>query len=316
MRELDYKKKASWLFLPEGKKRKYDVDVFFVYPTVYIHSSKSKRHNMNPGNLLYRFFALVVTFWRARIFAGQCNAFVPHYRQAGLEILDMTAEQAAPYVAVAYQDVRDAFAYYMENINNGRPFIIAGHSQGSEQLLELMKREFAPGAAHLDRFIAAYLIGYSVTKDDIAQYPHLKIVGGEADTGGIITYNTSAAGLKLMRFVRPGAVCVNPLNWVTTSQYAPKALNLGSVLFDFGKYFKLEKKRFTGAYVDVEQGVLMIDKDALNELLHVTIGFLNMILMRRGTLHMLDIALFHRNLQQNVATRIRAYFDQMDAGGG
>lgn len=302
--------------MPEGKKRKYDVDVFFVYPTVYMHSSKSKRHNMNPGNLIYRLFALALTFWRARIFAGQCNIFAPHYRQAGLEILDMTDEQGAPYVAVAYRDVSDAFAYYMENINNGRPFIIAGHSQGSEQLLELMKREFAPGAAYLDRFVAAYLIGYSVTKGDIAQYPHLKIVSGEADTGGIITYNTSAAGLKLMRVVRPGTVCVNPLNWVTTSRYAPKTLNLGSVLFDFGKYFRLEKKYFTGAYVDTEQGVLMIDKDALNELLHVTIGFFNMLLISRGTLHMLDIALFHRNLQRNIAARIRTCLGRTNNGGG
>jgi len=307
MKELNYAHKGSWLFLPEGKKLEYGVDVFFVYPTVYAHPSKSRRHNMNPKNLLFRFFALMLTLWRAKIFAGQCNVFVPHYRQAGIEILDMDDEEARPYSEIAYGDVRDAFRYYMENLNGGRPFILAGHSQGSEQLLELMKREFAARPAYMGRFIASYIIGYSVTKDDLREHPHLKIAEGEADTGSIITYNTSAVGLKLMRVVRPGAVCVNPLNWVTTSKYAPKKLNIGSVLFDFGKYFKLEKKNFTGAYIDTTQGVLMIDRDALNELLHIRIGFLNRILIHRGTLHMLDIALFHRNLQKNVRTRIDAF---------
>ena len=115
-----------------------------------------------------------------------------------------------------------------------------------------------------------------------------------------------------MRVVLPDSICINPLNWKTTTEYAPKSLNLGSVLFDFGKYFRIERKHFTGAYIDEEQGVGMIDKGALNELLHIRIGFLNMILIRRQTLHMLDIALFHRNLQKNIAVRISKFSEQTE----
>ena len=35
-------------------------------------------------------------------------------------------------LALAYQDVSDAFKYYLENENNGRPIILAGFSQGSD----------------------------------------------------------------------------------------------------------------------------------------------------------------------------------------
>lgn len=306
MKPINYSTKSAWMFCPRGDKIIHYADVFFLYPTVYIHPGK-RRHNMNPYNIVYRFFAWCLTVWRAAVFKDSCNIFTPHYRQVGMEILDMTPEEVQPYVEIAYEDVKNAFYYYINNLNNGRPFVLAGHSQGSEQLLELLKREFK-GGAFSDKFVAAYLIGYSVTKDDLAQNPHLKIVQGELDTGGIITYNTSAEGLKLMKVVRrDGAVCVNPLNWVTTGEYAPPNTNLGSVLLDLGKNFRIERRHFTGAYVDTKKGVLMIDRTALNRLLRMHAGFLNSLLLQRGTLHMLDIALFHRNLQKNVKDRLGAF---------
>ncbi|MDL2236943.1 DUF3089 domain-containing protein [Christensenellaceae bacterium OttesenSCG-928-K19] len=305
---MDYAKKRSWVFRPDKVKRTKSADVFFVYPTVYIHPDKQKNHNMNTNNPIYRLFGWFMTIWRGRPFAESCNFFAPHYRQVGIESLEMTEEELKPFNEIAYTDVKDAFFYYMEHLNEGRPFILAGHSQGSVALLELIRREFGNGR-YDNLFVAAYLPGYSVTKQDIRNWPHMRLVEGEDDLGGIISYNTSAKGLRLMEVVLPDAVCVNPLNWKQTPEYAPKELNLGSVLFDFGKYFRLEKKHFTGAYIDEKQGVVMIDKDAMDELLHVRIGFLNWILIRRGTLHMLDIALFHRNLQKNTAVRIKKYFE-------
>lgn len=305
MRPIDHTHRSGWLFCPRGDEIKNGADVFFLYPTVYIHPGKH-RHNMNPYHLVYRFFAWCLTVWRAAVFKDSCNVFTPHYRQVGMEILDMTPDESQKYLEIAYSDVKNAFYHYINNLNGGRPFVLAGHSQGAEQLLELMKREFKDGA-YADRFVGAYLIGYSVTKDDLAKNPHLKIAQGELDTGSIVTYNTSAEGLKLMKVVKDGAVCVNPLNWVTTNEYAPPETNLGSVLLDLGKCFRIERRHFTGAYIDTKKGVLMIDRAALNRLLSVHAGFLNSILLHRGTLHMLDIALFHRNLQKNVKDRLASF---------
>lgn len=316
MKPLDYARRGSWLFRPKTEKLKYATDVFFVYPTVFIYPPNRKhRHNMNPYNPVWRFFAWFLTIWRGSIFRDSCNLYAPHYRQVTIESLERDDGEIEQYGWIALEDVKHAFHYYLEHINQGRPFILAGHSQGAMQLLKMMRDEFQRDREFKKRFVAAYLIGYSVTERNLRDHPHLKMVDGEDDLGGIISYNTSAKGLKLMRVVLPGAVCVNPLNWKKTSEYAPKELNMGSVLFDFGKYFRIEKKRFTGAYIDTKQGVLMIDHDALDALLHVRIAFLNKILIRRGTLHMLDIALFHRNLQHNIKVRIAKYFEQAAAAG-
>lgn len=308
---INHESRIGWLFRPEGEDITKPVDVFFLYPTVYVHPGKW-RHNLNPYHLIYRFFAWFLTVWRGKVFADACNIFTPHYRQAGIEILDMPAEEAAPYIEIAYRDVYNAFKYYIEYLNEGRPFILAGHSQGSEQILNLMKREFTDGK-YGNRFLGAYIIGYSVTKEDVEKHPQLRLAQSEDDLGSIVTYNTSAKGLKLMKVVRPGAVCVNPLTMNTDAKYAGKKRNIGSVLFDLGKHFKMEKRAFTGAYIDEEKGVVIIDSDALNELLHVKIGFLNEILLKRGTLHMLDIALFHRNLQASVRKRIEKYYETCGA---
>ena len=90
-------------------------------------------------------------------------------------------------------------------------------------------------AAALDyyrRMVAAYAIGYSVTKDDLEAYPHLKFATGESDTGVIISWNTEGKqnveeNAKNV-VVLPNAISINPLNWKLDETYAPASLNLGS----------------------------------------------------------------------------------------
>ncbi len=308
---MDYSLGMNWLFRPKKEKRIKETDVFFVYPTVFGRPGKKKHHNMNPYNPLMRFLAWVLTIWRASFLAEDCNVFTPHYRQVGIETLEMKESEAKPRFELAYSDVRDAFLYYMEHLNEGRPFILAGHSQGSAMLLELLLREFSDDR-YDKQFVAAYIIGFSITKEDLEKHPHLKLAEAENDTGVIISYNTSAEGVKLMRVVRKGSVCVNPLNWKQTNEYAPRQMNLGSVLFKIGRY-TIEKKQFTGAYICIKQGVVMIDKEALHTLLNVRLPALNRIFMSRMTLHTLDIALFYRNLQRSVKKRIENFAQQSES---
>lgn len=302
---MDYSFKSNWLFRPRKEKRIKDTDVFYVYPTVYIHSKKSKRHHMNVYNPFYRFLARIVSWWQVQPFAHSCNVFVPCYRQVGLESLEMTEQQFFHEARMPYEDVRAAFLYYMKYLNEGRPFVLAGHSQGSAMLQELLRREFGKGK-YDKQFVAAYLPGFSLVHDDFIIFPHLKLAKHADDLGVIISYNTSAKGLRRMRVIRKNALCVNPVSWSLSQDHAPKSLNEASVLFEYKK-FSISKKQFTGAYVDKKKGTLMIDDDAFYELLHIRIGFLNWILMNKRSLHMLDIALFHRNLQHNVQKRIAKF---------
>ncbi len=303
---MDYSRKAHWAFLPNKKQEEKPVDVFFVYPTIYAHPFQKKNHNMNIHNPVYRLLAKAVSAWQGQLFARQCNFYVPYYRQVGLESFRMPLEEFLEASRMPYEDVYDAFYYYLKHYNNGKPFILAGHSQGSAMLLELMCREFSNPDLQ-SKLIAAYLIGFSLVRDDFVLHPHLKLAGAADDLGSIISYNTTATGLPLMRFIRPDSVCVNPLNWKLDYSYADKRLNEGAVLFDFGKNFRFVAPHYTGAYVDQERGVLVIDDEAAYNLYKARWVF-KKFLMNRGSLHMLDIALFYKNLESNVKTRIEAYF--------
>jgi uncharacterized protein YneF (UPF0154 family) len=63
----------------------------------------------------------------------------------------------------------------LNNYNNGRPFILAGHSQGSNILLYLLSEYMKDNPKVYDRMIAAYVIGYSVTDQYLSENPHLNL---------------------------------------------------------------------------------------------------------------------------------------------
>ena len=306
---MDYSRKSRWAFLPKKKNLPKPVDVFFVYPTIYAHPFRSKRHHMGMVNPIYKWLAQGISAWQGQLFARHCNFYVPFYRQLGTESFKMPIEEVLEAEKMPYEDVRDAFFYYLKHYNNGRPFILAGHSQGSALLLNLMQREFTDLSIQ-NKLIAAYLIGFSVTKQDLAQFAHLRVCQTESDIGTIISYNTTARGVPLMRFLLPDSVCVNPLSWTTSGDYADKSLNEGAVLFHFSNRLRFEVKHYTGAYIDKQRGVLVIDDEAAYRLYKAR-WFLKKFLMNRGSLHMLDIALFFKNLETNVQKRIQSYFLSM-----
>ena len=52
----------------------------------------------------------------------------------------------------------------MKNYNNGRPFIIAGHSQGTLHGGKLIKEEIE-GTDLMQQFVTAYLVGMPVPEN-------------------------------------------------------------------------------------------------------------------------------------------------------
>ena len=84
---------------------------------------------------------------------------------------------------LAYGDVRKAFAYYLEHYNNGRPFILAGFSQGAMAVVDLLK---SMDDSTYSRLVAAYVIGYKVTDTNA----HISPAQDSADLGVTICYNS------------------------------------------------------------------------------------------------------------------------------
>lgn len=151
------------------------------------------------------------------------NLYSPHYRHITLDSWATLNEDTISrrYNDVAFVDIRNAFNHYMSENNNGRPFILAGFSQGGKSVVELLKI-LTP--EQREKLIAAYVLGYKVTPDDVAAAPWIKAAQKDDDTGVTICYN-SVSDVKYVKPVvsAPTVMCINPVNWRTDA--SPAVLN-------------------------------------------------------------------------------------------
>jgi hypothetical protein len=286
----DYSLSSSWAVLPE-KVRPHPVDVFFIHPTTY--DGDENWNQSLEGEAADPKVRAVMTS-QAGVFSSSACLCAPYYRQANLAVLH-TGEDSPERQSldVAYSDVESAFDAYMARWNQGRPFILAGHSQGSELLLWLMERRFADPALR-GKLVAAYLVGWSVTKDDLAKYPHLKVAETPDQTGAIVTYNTQGPNPGYS-IVREGAVAVNPLTMTITGETVPAERNLGAVFFTENGV--LDIPHYTGGQT-VNGGFVIPTPSNIDELDAMKIP---------RFYHPYDYTFFYRNLKENVKVRIRAY---------
>ena len=155
-----------------------------------------------------------------RILSGGLNFYSPFYRQMSMETYqDMDLIDSR--FPLAMDDVRRAFKYYVEELSDGRPFVLAGFSQGGEVLVELLKE--LPDSLQ-DRLVAAYVLGWKITPEDLAASSAIRPAQGADDTGVTICYN-SVDSPENASFVSSGnTVAINPVNWCTDATPA--------VLFD------------------------------------------------------------------------------------
>lgn len=292
----DYQKASSWVFQPPTPDK--PINVFYVYPTIYFEESPA---NMDISNADLRGTAEHVIDIQASVYSESANVFAPYYRQmSGAKMNPEEDPYQNPYFQLGYSDISRAFEYFLENLNQGRPFILAGHSQGSQVLINLMREHFNDSDLQ-SKLVAAYLIGYSITPDDFATYPWMKPATRATDTGVIISYNTQAPGATGSPVLLPGAFCINPLNWTTDETPADSLLNLGAVFFnDTTGQIEREILHYAGACVDNETGALVTTPPE-----ELDIGA-----WPAGVYHRYDYALWYRNLEANVKTRCESYFEK------
>lgn len=239
------------------------------------------------------------------VYISQARTFAPFYRQACLSIYYLEDAERAPYLSEAYKDVRAAFLYYIEHLNQGRPFILAGYSQGADLALRLME-EFFDDQALQSRLVAAYLIGWRVTEEDLTQYPHLKMAQAADDTGVIVSFNSEAPGVTGSVIVPEGGYTygINPLSWSTDTTPADKSTNPGTVDLHMDGSFTNERVGFTGCYRDPDRGTIIVPDISVEEFPPGEPVFVE------GCYHNYELELYYRSLQENVKTRVDAYFDQ------
>ncbi|MDR0734247.1 MAG: DUF3089 domain-containing protein [Elusimicrobiota bacterium] len=291
----DYNKENCWAIRHRESSR--DFDIFYVYPTFY----------GGPAAALMDVYAIPPALApniknnvlkNCGIFDGGGNIYAPFYRQASFASLRLPEAQKQEILKISLADIIAAFDHYLA-VSGGRPFVLAGHSQGSRLLRELMKAKFN-NAALSARLIAAYLLGAELTKSDLKTCPWLKLAAGADDFGIIITYNTQSSGVKHSPiYERGNSVCVNPLNWGACA--ADRSLNQGALFFGGDGVPTAEVKNFTGAYIEARSGAL-IAPDA-------DVEKYSSPLFPRGVYHLFDYEFFYRNLQSNFKERLKAFLN-------
>ena len=143
------------------------IDCFYVYPTVSLDPGGNASMKAEPQEIG------VVAQQFAR-FASVCRPYAPLYRQVTLTALrDALKGQPVPTDrAMAYNDVKRAWDYYLAHYNHGRGVVLIGHSQGSLVLAQLVKQEI-DGKPVQKRLLSVILAGYRL------QVPRGKDVGGD-----------------------------------------------------------------------------------------------------------------------------------------
>ena len=206
------------------------IDCFYVYPTV------SRDQGMNSDlNPVEERGATEVQFTR---FASVCRTFAPIYRQMTVAAVAAfsTGGDITEAANLAYRDVAAAWHNYLATRNNGRPFVLVGHSQGSALLQQLIAREIETNPAVAARMKLAILPGFDLV------VPQGKLVGGTfkktplcsrpGETGCVISYtsfrenNVPPPGAIFGIADKPGMTvgCVNPARpgaagWVPLDSY-------------------------------------------------------------------------------------------------
>jgi DUF3089 family protein len=164
------------------------IDCFYVYPTISTDPTPNSDMTADPAELN------VVRQQFAR-FAAKCRPYAPLYRQVTLAGLRRTLAAGGGGAmldhGLQYDDVKDAWNYYLQHDNNGRGVVLVAHSQGSFILNRLIHDEI-DGKPVQSRLVSAILLGTTVSvpkgKDVGGTFQHVPLCHSATQTGCVITY--------------------------------------------------------------------------------------------------------------------------------
>lgn len=299
--EPDYADAGSWAYWRVGENK--PADLFIVCPTVDLGTGGNKNMSLADNEAKKNFYGALNM--ERGIYEQHCRMYAPYYRQAVLADYDLPANEAEPYFNLAYKDVRAAFVYYMQHENNGRPFVLAGFSQGAEMCLRLLK-EFGNNDFVKNSMVACYAIGWRFTPQEAEKYPYIQPAKCADDLGKVIIFNSEAPEVTSSAIVPEGVktFAINPLTWSGGSQKAPKTLNAGACFTDYSGAVVREVPQLTGCYIDSERGTLKVTDVDKKEFVP------GLPLFSEGVYHIYDYQFFYRNLQQNVNLRIKTFMEE------
>ncbi|MFI3333410.1 MAG: DUF3089 domain-containing protein [Rikenellaceae bacterium] len=278
----DYATSECWYTNVVGEPSQA-VDVFYILPTCvfdWADSDGVTYHYADVYNDEQRAAQLYSYELAAEIFGAEANFYAPYYRQITLNVWMDGQEAVDELFPAAMADVEAAFDNFIETKNNDRPFIIAGFSQGGKAVVELTK---SLTAEERKRLVAAYVIGYKVTDDDL-QNSNIVAATGADDTGVTICYSSVATVDAINPMISDSELCINPVNWATDSTVA-------------------ELNESVTVTVDTTYNVLIVDGLDSEALYIPELSDL----FKLGNYHLQELELYKDCLRENVAVRVAAF---------
>lgn len=282
----------------------HEADVFYIHPTTFI----SQEWNQRMDDAATRAWTIASVAQRqASAFAACCDIAMPFYRQASSRAFVARAGRGAQAYDLAYGDILAAFRYWLK-LHPGRPFIVAGHSQGALLGLRLVKEQIA-GTPLADRMIAAYLPGIGIPRGalptDVApcitpsQTRCLAAWNSftpEADTSAWTQRSVADYGVPGRD---PAILCINPITFDAARPAASFAEGKG-MLPPASRNAPPAPMVAHGIAAKCEDGVLRV----------TTAPGVDARPLPNGALHMYDIGAFWGDISANAALRTRQWLKE------
>lgn len=298
---IDYADTTYWYCIGDNT---HAADVFYIYPTVstisFVDNDSSwfadislpeVREDAN-GNQRFN-----------KMLYGEYDFYAPYYRQMVFEAYQQPAPVLDSLAQMAAKDVKDAFQYYMTHYNNGRPFFLMGHSQGSQMLINLLKNGMTEEQRQL--MVAAYCIGYQVTAEELAAYPEaLKPAMDSTETGKLVIFNSVTDTTAISMVSRNDVVGINPTTWTMSTDTIPAEYHLGMAKYNKARDSVLIFPCPTRTYL-YNHTTVCPDLDP--EMVFVP-DFEQM--FPKGNLHFADSWLYGGNVVDNMRCRLTRYLDR------
>lgn len=294
----NYQESSSWAILPnkypetlkqwKTTKDSLIADVFYIYPTLNI-DKKDVRWNVSIEDAVQQEKVVnKAVYFQASAFLNSGKLYVPFYRQAHLRSYSNYNKGGEKALDLAYSDVKNAFTIYLEKYNNGRPIIIAAHSQGTTHAIRLLN-DFFDGKPLHSKLIAAYIPGIAIQKN---QFESIPLMTGPTETGGFVAWNTYKMNYYPKRHAKlfKGSAVSNPITWNATIE-SERSDHKG-FLFSNGKLYKQALE------VKVADGILWISLPHFPFRLFV---------LGKKRYHEGDINLFWEDIRENTLVRVQSY---------
>ena len=328
--QLDYSKNSSWAALPlikdeadmipEGEsgidQNNSPVDVFFVHPTGYLKGD----YWTDP--LEEKSATMENTQWmmanQASTYNGCCSVYAPHYRQASIYSYFGSDELRAEVHNFVYQDVKKSFEYFIDNFSNGRPFIIASHSQGTHHSIRLLAEEIDSSDLY-PRMVGAYIIGGMISKDWMSSMENIGVCESAEQIGCLVHWDTmNVAQINKDMPLYSNNICVNPISWknegsLSELQDAKGAVPVsGEFVLEFSGDDGPTDQIFTPLEAPLKKYVQAQCKDGALFASDQTGTRFQTFSGSGGNYHGLDYALFYMDIRENAKLKVLTHLNSLE----